>query len=146
MAQEGAPLAVIDRVAEEFGMPIGPVELADTVGLDVAQHVGRILGEAFDIPVSKELDALVEQKRLGRKTGRGFYACLREGIVADAGLIDAGIVFGTGFAPFRGGPIHYAKTRGVPEIVKALETLAARHGDRFKPDGGWALLGQADET
>jgi 3-hydroxyacyl-CoA dehydrogenase/enoyl-CoA hydratase/3-hydroxybutyryl-CoA epimerase len=34
-----------------------------------------------------------------------------EGIVADADLIDAGLIFGTGFAPFRGGPMHYLATR-----------------------------------
>jgi 3-hydroxyacyl-CoA dehydrogenase/enoyl-CoA hydratase/3-hydroxybutyryl-CoA epimerase len=56
-------------------------------------------------------------------------------------LLDAGMIFGTGFAPFRGGPLHYAKARGVPAIVARLEALASRHGPRFRPDEGWAALG-----
>ena len=49
-ASEGVPLPVIDKVATDFGMPMGPVELADTVGLDVALNVGRILAAAFGRP------------------------------------------------------------------------------------------------
>ena len=67
-------------------------------------------------------------------------ACLRERVVEDADLLDAGMIFGTGFAPFRGGPLHYARARGVPAIVARLEELAARHGPRFTPDEGWAAL------
>ena len=67
-------------------------------------------------------------------------ACLREGIVEDADLIDAGVIFGTGFAPFRGGPLHYARARGVAACVQRLQELAQRHGARFAPDEGWALL------
>jgi 3-hydroxyacyl-CoA dehydrogenase/enoyl-CoA hydratase/3-hydroxybutyryl-CoA epimerase len=39
-------------------------------------------------------------------------AVLADGIVADADLVDAGLIFGTGFAPFRGGPLHYIRSRG----------------------------------
>jgi 3-hydroxyacyl-CoA dehydrogenase/enoyl-CoA hydratase/3-hydroxybutyryl-CoA epimerase len=67
-------------------------------------------------------------------------ACLREGVVEDADLLDAGMIFGTGFAPFRGGPLHYARARGVSGIVTRLEELAARHGPRVRPDEGWATL------
>jgi 3-hydroxyacyl-CoA dehydrogenase/enoyl-CoA hydratase/3-hydroxybutyryl-CoA epimerase len=67
-------------------------------------------------------------------------ACLREGIVSDADLVDAGVVFGTGFAPFRGGPLHYARTRGIAQVVTRLEELAAKYGARFSPDAGFALL------
>jgi 3-hydroxyacyl-CoA dehydrogenase/enoyl-CoA hydratase/3-hydroxybutyryl-CoA epimerase len=172
-ADEGVPLALIDRAAVEFGMPMGPIELADTVGLDVASHVGRILAEAFGLPVPRGTAELLAAGHLGRKAGRGYYAwqdgkpvkpaaggrapedltdrlvlqylneavaCLRERVVEDADLLDAGMIFGTGFAPFRGGPLHYARARGVPAIVTRLEELAARHGPRFKPDRGWAAL------
>lgn len=179
LAEEGVPLAVIDATAEQFGMPMGPVELADTVGLDVALHVGRILGEAFGLPVPDKLNQMVEKKNLGRKTGAGFYvyqdgkavkpeagdytappdlcdrlilpllnqvaACLREGVVEDADLADAGVIFGTGFAPFTGGPLHYARKRGISDVVATMQRLAQSHGDRFLPDAGWdQLSGDAD--
>ncbi len=174
-ADEGVPLALIDRAAVEFGMPMGPIELADTVGLDVASHVGRILAEAFGLPVPRGTAELIAAGHVGRTSGRGYYswqdgkpvkpaaaglapddltdrlvlqylneavACLRENIVEDADLLDAGMIFGTGFAPFRGGPLHYARARGVPAIVTRLEQLAARYGPRFKPDAGWSTLGE----
>ena len=65
-------------------------------------------------------------------------ACLREGIVEDADLIDAGVIFGTGFAPFRGGPLAYARARGIDACVARLRELAQRYGARFRPDAGWA--------
>jgi 3-hydroxyacyl-CoA dehydrogenase/enoyl-CoA hydratase/3-hydroxybutyryl-CoA epimerase len=68
-------------------------------------------------------------------------ACLREGVVSDEDLLDAGVVFGTGFAPFRGGPLHYVRTRGVPQVLARLRELEQRHGARFHPDAGWSLLG-----
>ncbi len=171
--EEGIPLAVIDKAATDFGMPMGPVELADTVGLDVAMHVGRILAEASGRDAPTGVKALVDAGHLGRKTGRGYYAwkggkpvreaaavpppgdlqdrlvlqylneavaCLREGVVGDADLLDAGMVFGTGFAPFRGGPIRYARERGVQELLGRLAELEARHGPRFRADAGWRTL------
>ncbi|HEU4532197.1 MAG TPA: 3-hydroxyacyl-CoA dehydrogenase NAD-binding domain-containing protein [Steroidobacteraceae bacterium] len=173
LAEEGVSLALIDRAAVDFGMPMGPVELADTVGLDVCLHVGKILAEAFGRPAPTHLAKLVEAKQLGRKTGKGFYewrdgkavkppasgkppadltdrlllpmlnesvACLRERVVDEAALLDAGVIFGTGFAPFRGGPLAYARARGVDDVVRALKELQARHGDRFRPDEGWRQL------
>jgi 3-hydroxyacyl-CoA dehydrogenase/enoyl-CoA hydratase/3-hydroxybutyryl-CoA epimerase len=167
------PAAVIDRVAERFGMPMGPIELTDVVGLDVSLHVGRVLSEAFDREVPQVLVRLVEQKKLGRKSGEGFYrwqdgkaqkahsdqadppdledrlilgmvneavACVREGTVADADLLDAGAVFATGFAPFRGGPLQYAKDRGIGNVTRRLNELADRYGERFRPDAGWRLF------
>jgi 3-hydroxyacyl-CoA dehydrogenase/enoyl-CoA hydratase/3-hydroxybutyryl-CoA epimerase len=175
-ADEGVPLALIDRTAVKFGMPMGPIELADTVGLDVAAHVGRILADAFGMPVPKGTAELLAKGHLGRKSGRGYYEwrdgravkpeaqgqapgdledrlvlqylneavrCLREGVVEDADLLDAGMIFGTGFAPFRGGPLHYARARGVPAITARLEELAAKHGPRFRPDSGWAAFAAA---
>lgn len=172
-ARDGVNLADIDEVAVRFGMPMGPVELADTVGLDVCLHVGRILAQAFGREAPDQIAALVEAKQLGRKSGRGLYewrdgkpvkpertgappadledrlilpmlndavACLREKVIEDADLLDGGVIFGTGFAPFRGGPIYYARTRGPAEIVKDLGALEARYGSRFRPDAGWRDL------
>jgi len=167
----GVPAAVIDRVGKAFGMPMGPIELTDVVGLDVSLHVGRVLAEAFQRRVPEILVKLVEQKKLGRKSGQGFYlwrdgkpvktespqfavpadledrlilpmlneavACLREGIIEDADLLDAGAIFATGFAPFRGGPLQYAKARGIANVTARLEDLARRYGERFRPDPGW---------
>jgi 3-hydroxyacyl-CoA dehydrogenase/enoyl-CoA hydratase/3-hydroxybutyryl-CoA epimerase len=176
VAREGVPLASIDRAAVDFGMPMGPIELADTVGLDVCLHVGRILAMAFDRPAPDAIEDLVSTGRLGRKTGSGLYewregkavkpeaagqaapedlvdrlilpmvnecvAVLREGVVADEDLVDAGIVFGTGFAPFRGGPLRYSRDRGRAEVTKRLAELAERHGSRFTPDPGWDRFSQ----
>jgi len=181
-AQEGVPLAVIDKVATDFGMPMGPIELADVVGLDVAIHVGEIIAAELGrtAPDLARLKELVAAKKLGRKSGEGFYvwtdgkpvkaaapgatppsdlidrlilvlvnecvACLREQVVEDADLVDAAVIFGTGFAPFRGGPIAYARARGVTDCKRRLTDLAARHGERFRPDPGWDLLEQGPQT
>ncbi len=67
--------------------------------------------------------------------------CLRTGIAADQDLVDAAMIFATGFAPFRGGPLHYAKTRGAEAVVAALQELSQKHGSRFAPDAGWAAQG-----
>jgi 3-hydroxyacyl-CoA dehydrogenase/enoyl-CoA hydratase/3-hydroxybutyryl-CoA epimerase len=67
-------------------------------------------------------------------------ACLSEGVVTDADLLDAGVIFGTGFAPFRGGPLNYAKERGRTAVVLRLNQLAKAHGERFEPHGGWSDL------
>jgi 3-hydroxyacyl-CoA dehydrogenase/enoyl-CoA hydratase/3-hydroxybutyryl-CoA epimerase len=175
-AQEGVPLSVIDKAAVDFGMPMGPIELADVVGLDVATHVGEIIAAELGRPPPDltRLRALVAARKLGRKSGEGFYAwkdgkplkpatdgasapqdltdrlilvlvnecvaCLREKVVAEPDLIDAAVIFGTGFAPFRGGPLAYARTRGVNEVVARLGELATRHGARFVADSGWPLL------
>ena len=176
MVDEGIPPETIDAAAREFGMPMGPIELADMVGLDIAWAVGQELGgHRPGTPVPKKLQSLVEAKKFGKKSGQGFYtwvkgkpqkgrsgpgsvdlkalgdrlvapalneavACLREGIVADADLCDAGVIFGTGFAPHRGGPITTIRARGKQEWLRVLEDLKSRHGLRFEPDTGWATL------
>jgi len=177
-AEEGISLAAIDRTAVRFGMPMGPIELADVVGLDVGAHVGEIIARELGRPEPKlpRLAALLAAKKFGKKTGEGFYvwrdgkpvksgggapapedledrlilvlvnecvACLRERVVEDADLADAAVIFGTGFAPFRGGPLAYARARGAAAIVTRLEELSSRHGPRFRPDAGWALIGAA---
>ncbi|HYL71559.1 MAG TPA: 3-hydroxyacyl-CoA dehydrogenase NAD-binding domain-containing protein, partial [Candidatus Dormibacteraeota bacterium] len=175
-AQEGVPLALIDRAAVKFGMPMGPIELVDVVGLDVATHVGEIIARELHRSVDPlpRLSELIAAKKFGRKSGEGFYqwregkpqkppaegaatpadlidrlililvnecvACLREQVVEDADLVDAAVLFGTGFAPFRGGPLHYARARGSAAIVTRLTELAARYGKRFQPDPGWSAL------
>jgi 3-hydroxyacyl-CoA dehydrogenase / enoyl-CoA hydratase / 3-hydroxybutyryl-CoA epimerase len=140
--EEGTPRDKIDQAAVKFGMPMGPLELMDLVGLDIANHVGETLGIAPGIDNS--LSRLVKAGKLGKKTGEGFYIwdkgkpkreeasydqgelealgrdlvkpmldecerALADNIVANADHIDAGVIFGTGFAPFRGGPLHYRR-------------------------------------
>jgi len=173
--EEGVPISVIDKISVDFGMPMGPIELADTVGLDICLHVAENLAETMPIDVSEHLRKLVSQKILGKKTGKGFYefkkgkkvipkkqanyiapgdvedrlilrminetmACLREHVADSKDLIDAGIIFGTGFAPFHGGPLQYVKDRGQEQVLMALENLESVHGARFKPDEGWKTI------
>ena len=73
-------------------------------------------------------------------------ACLRERVVETADLVDAAVLFGTGFAPFRGGPLTYARARGVPAVVARLQELAARYGERFRPDDGWSALASTQKA
>ena len=174
LAQEGVPLVEIDKAAEDFGMPMGPVELMDSVGLDVGLSVSKVLGGDLESEGLRELTQMVDDGKLGRKSGQGFYAwengkavkpaatgshapadmqdrlmlamvnesvaCLDEKVVRDADLLDAGVIFGTGFAPFRGGPINYARERGFEAVVSRLEELAQAHGERFRPHRGWSAL------
>jgi 3-hydroxyacyl-CoA dehydrogenase / enoyl-CoA hydratase / 3-hydroxybutyryl-CoA epimerase len=146
MLDEGIRPETLDRAMEDFGMPMGPAELADTVGLDICLAAGRSLAKNVssenDIP--QVLANKVALGHLGKKTGQGIYryengkpvkgqpdaydkalvealiepylleakAALADGVVADAELVDAGLIFGTGFAPFRGGPLHYLQSGG----------------------------------
>ena len=173
MVDEGIPPEVIDKAATDYGMPMGPIELADTVGLDICKSVANILSEALDMPLPDYLKKLSD-KKLGKKTGEGFYkykankpvknknatyantqevqdrlvlrllneatACLREGLVDNKDLIDAGVIFGTGFAPFRGGPLEYIKTQGVDKLSQTLAALKTKFGERFEKDKGWSNL------
>ena len=140
--ERGVPKEALDQAARDFGMPMGPVELADTVGLDVGLNVMRMLGGKTADEDIAVLESMVQAGKLGKKSGEGFYrwkkgrpvknrkateginlntlatelmqpyfdecrTCLADGIVADGDTVDAGMVFGTGFAPFRGGPLYY---------------------------------------
>jgi 3-hydroxyacyl-CoA dehydrogenase/enoyl-CoA hydratase/3-hydroxybutyryl-CoA epimerase len=151
--QLGEPREKIDQAALKFGMPMGPLELMDLVGLDIANHVGEEL--ALAPGTDNVLASLVRQGKLGKKTGEGFYVwdkgkpkreevtynpaelerlgrelikpmldeaerALQDNIVANADHVDAGVIFGTGFAPFRGGPLHYRRTQ-----EQAAEATAA---------------------
>jgi 3-hydroxyacyl-CoA dehydrogenase/enoyl-CoA hydratase/3-hydroxybutyryl-CoA epimerase len=147
MLDEGVKPETLDAAMEEFGMPMGPIELADTVGLDICLHAGKQLAkkdaQGREVEAPQILLNKVALGQLGRKTGQGIYrwennkpvkgqpgvfapdmvngliepylteaqAVLAEGIVDDAELIDAGLIFGSGFAPFRGGPLNYLATR-----------------------------------
>ena len=144
---EGIAPEVVDEAALAFGMPMGPLELADTVGLDICLAVGKMLAPAgtSETVTPARLRQLIAEGKLGRKTGAGFYSypggkiskpradparvpagladrliapllaeaqrALAEGIVADADLVDAGAIFGTGFAFYTGGPLHYLAAR-----------------------------------
>ena len=139
--EKGESKELLDAAAVAFGMPMGPIELMDTVGLDVGQSVARELGQS--VPENSRFMALVNQKKLGRKTGEGFYKwvdgraqkgevpahadlaglgrelvkplvdtteiVVGEGVVASADLADIGVILGTGFAPFLGGPMQARK-------------------------------------
>ncbi|MEO7148619.1 MAG: 3-hydroxyacyl-CoA dehydrogenase family protein, partial [Rhodanobacteraceae bacterium] len=169
---EGVPGPVLDKTAKGFGMPMGPIELADTIGLDVALSVGRELGPFLGLDLPIGIEAKVQAGKRGKKDGEGFYvwkdgkpvkpaidadyrapedlqdrlilpmlneavACLVERVVDDADLLDAGVIFGTGFAPFRGGPIQHIRDAGADTLRAKLEALAQRYGERFKPKPGW---------
>jgi len=141
---EGIAPETIDAALLAFGMPMGPVELMDTVGLDIAVAAGKTLaGPGAVLP--KALADRVAAGQLGKKSGQGFYRwqdgraqksaaaavpaglagrivapllaaaanCVEKGVVEDADLADAGVIFGTGFAPFTGGPLNYS--RGLPK-------------------------------
>ena len=95
-------------------------------------QAGKGEGGATDKPTPEMIDRLV------LPMSNVCVACLREGIVEDADIVDGAMIFGTGYAPFRGGPLNYARTRGVENVVEALRGLAAKFGDRFAPDEGWA--------
>ena len=179
MLDEGARPETLDRAAEEFGMAMGPIAVADQVGLDIAMDVADKLRAALggDLPEPPAwARGKIKAGKLGKKTGEGLYvwegrkprkdknapapdaamtdrlilpmvnasaACLREGVVDDPDVLDASMIFAAGFAPFRGGPAHYARTRGIGAVREALEDLARKHGDRFAPDPGLDGLGQA---
>jgi len=177
--EQGADPVVVDAAMVEFGMPMGPFELLDQVGLDVANKVTHVLGEAFGdrLPRQVSIGRLIEGGALGKKSGRGFYVyregkkeavneearvaagnpsphtppaqeildrlllpmihegarALEEGLVRHAEDIDLAMVLGTGFPPFRRGPLYYADRRGIPTVIARLEDLAAIHGVRLAP-------------
>lgn len=171
---EGVPGPVLDKEAKKFGMPMGPIELADTVGLDVCASVGKELAPFLGLELPPGLEDKLAAGKRGKKDGQGIYvwqdgkpqkpevdpdyavpadlqdrmilpmvneavACLADQVVDDAELLDAGVIFGTGFAPFRGGPIQYVRSEGATVIKGKLERLAQRYGERFTPKNGWDL-------
>jgi 3-hydroxyacyl-CoA dehydrogenase / enoyl-CoA hydratase / 3-hydroxybutyryl-CoA epimerase len=197
----GASVERVDLAAREFGMPMGPYELLDEVGLDIAQHASKSLFEGYGerMRPTEGLGRLVHPRRLGKKSGLGFYvhdarkkkrprpaedlvqfqgrsassassadsfdACLfallaeavrslEEGVVGSARELDLAVVLGTGFAPFRGGPLRHIDSVGASEAVQRLEGLAraahkAGHESgraRFEPPRLLIRMAERDET
>lgn len=177
LLEEGVSAKVIDKAATNFGMPMGPILLADTVGLDICLSVAEILGAALGLNIPEALRKKVEAGELGVKSGQGFYqyqngkqvksntatnntdqqaddiadrlvlpmlnesiACLREGVIEDQDLLDVGMIFGTGFAPFLGGPMHYMEQRGRQVIIDRLNELEGKYGNQFTADAGWKTV------
>lgn len=176
LLEEGVDKEVVDRAAIRFGMPMGPVALADQVGLDICFDVAKSLKADLEKPmpdIPERLRKMVDEGTTGKKAGQGFYdwsggtpkpgtgdtgpedltdrlilpmldacvECLRKNVAEDEDEIDGAMIFATGFAPFRGGPMRYARDRGPSEIRNRLADLAERHGPRFAPDEGWSRHG-----
>ncbi|MCH8872934.1 hypothetical protein IH824_09225, partial [candidate division KSB1 bacterium] len=180
LLEEGLMIDEIDKVMLEFGMPMGPLNLLDEVGIDVGYKVSKILQEGFQNRVvpSKVIEKLNDDGRLGKKGGKGLYIyqgknkradesvyaliadlrksdgsiskeeiqnrlifvmlkeavlCLEEEIVRRARDVDAGMIFGTGFPPFRGGLLKYADTLGSKSCAEEMNKLADKFGERFEP-------------
>ena len=141
LQQQGIPAAVIDQAARDFGMQLGPLEFADTIGLDVCQQIGDILARKNQLDVPLTLHHQVKAGKLGRKSGEGFYRyrngkilqaeratwhgnlallqskllaplrqeareCLAQKVIEETDLLDAAMIFGTGFPAFRGSILH----------------------------------------
>ena len=175
LAEEGVSILTIDKAALEFGMPMGPIRLADSVGLDICLSVASVLTHELGGVIPERLKEMVNKGNIGRKSGRGFYryssngellkpvilgdkkppqdlsdrlilsmineslACLREGVVENRDFLDAGVIFATGFAPFRGGPMQYLHDNFNNQRAH-MQSLQQHHGDRFHLDSGWRTL------
>jgi 3-hydroxyacyl-CoA dehydrogenase/enoyl-CoA hydratase/3-hydroxybutyryl-CoA epimerase len=175
MFAAGADPVAIDEAMLDFGMPMGPLRLADEVGVDISADVATTLAAAFPkrMHVLAILGRMIEAKLLGRKSGAGFYhyapgaepimnpaalalrpsgatppdlasrlallmvneaaACLGESVAANAGDIDLAMVMGTGWAPFRGGPLRYADSLGARHVFDTLAKLAETAGPHYAP-------------
>lgn len=173
--QEGVPAELIDELAEKIGMPMGPIELSDTVGLDICQAVAEEMIEAFGGEKSDVLSKHIDKGNLGKKSGQGFYKwsngkaekskvstsghdtqlisdrmlymmlnesvqCLAEQVVLDADSLDMGMIFGTGFPPFLGGPMQYIESQTVDQVMQRMTELEDKVGERFKAKPGWSQL------
>ncbi|GAX27925.1 enoyl-CoA hydratase / long-chain 3-hydroxyacyl-CoA dehydrogenase [Fistulifera solaris] len=186
LVRDGVPLEQLDKSIKNFGMPVGPVTLADEVGVDVTSHVAKFLSNA-DLGVRMTggdvtlMEKMVAKGWLGKKSGQGFYTygkgknakktispevqsfvkqfatqkltldekeiqdrivsrfvneaakCLEDGVIADPVVGDIGLVFGTGFAPFRGGPFRYLDQVGVAKYVDMMNGCVDKYGPQFEP-------------
>ncbi len=182
LLSEGYSPELIDKTMKNFGMAMGPVEMADIVGLDICLSVAKNISRYYGEEIPEILQNKVNEKHLGKKTGRGFYnykngkaikatvdtnksldtkniedrlvtrlinVCilsLKENVVTSAELIDAGLIFGAGFAPFRGGPMNYLSTIGDEKFKAKIASLQRLYGKRFAVDlesheerGGYAV-------
>ena len=182
LLSEGYSPELIDKTMKNFGMAMGPVEMADIVGLDICLSVAKNISKYYGEEIPEILQNKVNQKQLGKKTGKGFYnykngkpvkasvdstksqdsqniedrlvmrlinVCilsLKENVVTSPELIDAGLIFGAGFAPFRGGPMNYLSTMGEEKYKAKIANLQKLYGKRFAIDleskeerGGYAV-------
>jgi len=177
LAEQGVPLAAIDKAALDFGMATGPFEFIDTMGLDTCLSLIQALAGTLGCKAPQALRELIKAGRRGRKSGQGFYVyrqgrpqnparslntpapadladrlvlpmlneavrCLREGVVANEELLDAGMIVGGGFGPFHGGPLHYLRYKGADNLRNRLRLPGNRPGEKFQPDPGWQTLGR----
>jgi len=177
LLEDGAKIETIDKAMLKFGMPMGPLNLLDEVGIEVAFEVAQILQEAFGdrVAPSQVIEKLHQDGRLGKKGGKGLYLydgkkkqvdesvyelfrdlvkpvqlsaddiqmrlvfimlkeaihCLEENVVRQALDVDAGMIFGTGFPPFRGGLLRYADSLGVQTCADEFNKLQEKFGERF---------------
>lgn len=184
LIKDGVPLETLDKTMKKFGMPVGPITLADEVGIDVTSHVAKFLsnadlGNRMDGGDIRVMENMIEKGWLGKKSGKGFYTysgkkkvlnpeihdylkefvrddplsldeaeiqnrlvsrfvneaakCLEDEIIENAVVGDIGLVFGTGFAPFRGGPFRYIDQVGADKYVGMMTDYAAKYGPQFEP-------------
>jgi len=178
LLEEGHTITKLDKTMKAFGMPMGPIELFDEVGIDVAWKVAKILGQSMSDRMAESdlLENLVKDRRLGKKNGIGFYKyegrkkisdpaiynyikvknetelseeelsqrmvypmineaarCIEENIVKNPRDVDIGMIFGTGFAPFRGGLLNYADDESLARVIEVLNAFESKFGARFKP-------------
>lgn len=182
MLEEGGQIDRIDHTIKKFGFPMGPFELIDEVGIDVASKVGYFLCDAFDYfpEAPQALARFVDNKLLGKKSGRGFYLhdskkrppnqtfleksipqygrnnfspdeielrltylflnecqrCLDEKVVETEAEVDLAMILGTGFPPFRGGPMRLKHKIGGKKLRETLESLQGKYGPHFAPAKG----------
>lgn len=183
LLQDGVSLENLDKSMKNFGMPVGPVTLADEVGVDVTSKVASFLSNA-DLGVRMEggdvslMSTMVDKGWLGKKSGQGFYTydgkkkiinsevksyikefatrdlklsesiiqnrmvsrfvneavkCLEDDIIENPVAGDIGLVFGTGFAPFTGGPFRYLDNFGIEKYVGIMQGFAEEYGPQFEP-------------
>jgi enoyl-CoA hydratase/long-chain 3-hydroxyacyl-CoA dehydrogenase len=183
LVRDGVTLEKLDKSIKNFGMPVGPITLADEVGIDVTSHVASFLSKA-DLGVRMDggdvslMEKMIEKGWLGKKAGQGFYTykgkkktinsdvqnyvksfvqqdlklgekeiqdrivsrfvneaakCLEDSIIENPVVGDIGLVFGTGFAPFRGGPFRYLDQVGVSNYVDIMNGFADKYGPQFEP-------------
>ena len=183
LVRDGVELEALDKAMKNFGMPVGPITLADEVGIDVTSHVAKFLSNA-DLGVRMQggditfMENMIKKGWLGKKSGQGFYTysgkkktinnevkayvkdfvaqdlglkekdiqdrivsrfvneavkCLEDEIISDPVVGDIGLVFGTGFAPFRGGPFRYIDEIGASNYVKMMDGFAEAYGPQFEP-------------
>lgn len=177
LLEQGMTIDAVDKAALDFGMPMGPIELVDQVGIDVGYKVAHILEESFGerMKVCPLLEKVKTSGLLGKKGGKGFYTyqgkekavnptvvamisgsqavsavqaqkrmiyvmineaarCLEENVIDGPETVDIGMIFGTGFPPFRAGLLRYADSVGCSAIVEDLKRFAEQtKSSRFEP-------------